>query len=189
MSTHIKNEYYPEFLVFPFKILQDKKLTKTDCLVYAVAYWYENLGFKKCFASNAEIARVLGVAPSTVVTSLGRLDKGGYIIRDFFDRGRRHRKEIKTLVPIRKNIERSSDPKPRKQSFSDSLHPSDLPSREWLEENILNESVTHAGAVEIAKELEKTCVRFEDDGTDMTQYKELLGQLLEIKVAQQYGIE
>lgn len=72
-----------------------------DRLVYGAIFWFSRLKEQRCFASNELLANVINSRPRTVQFGLSRLEKNGYIKRDFFDSRKRQRKEIIPLIDIR----------------------------------------------------------------------------------------
>lgn len=90
--------FQPDFLIIPYKVLNDKRLRQTDAILYGVIYWYERLKDGKCFASNAELGRVAGIAVKSVTNSLTRLEAYGYIQRVYRDEANFERASIKSLV-------------------------------------------------------------------------------------------
>lgn len=82
---NIKNEIIPDFLLIPYQVYGDSKLTPVDKFVYGVIYFYSNMSSGKCMASNKTIGAPIKVASSSVANSLVRLEEGKYIVREFID--------------------------------------------------------------------------------------------------------
>jgi DNA-binding transcriptional ArsR family regulator len=88
----------PDYYLIP-RIVQEARETRpADWLVYATVYWLEQAGGGECFASNAFIARTLGMGERTVGLALKHLEDGGFIERSFEDKLKRHRLRIHCLV-------------------------------------------------------------------------------------------
>lgn len=88
---------HPDFLIIPKVVHNNKKLRPTDWVVYATVYWYEHMKDGRCFASNESIADIAQVSERAIISSLDRLEKQGYIRREY-DENKARRKEIKSLV-------------------------------------------------------------------------------------------
>lgn len=88
---------YPDFLIIPKVVHRDKKLRPTDWVVYAAIYWYEHMKDGKCFAGNEALAETAMVSERAVMSSLERLEKQGYIKREY-NENKSRRTEIKSLV-------------------------------------------------------------------------------------------
>jgi hypothetical protein len=87
-------DYEPDFLLVPYRLVVDKKVTESDLKVYMVVHWFEKMAGKKCIASNAAIGRFSGVHQSTVANSLSNLEKLGYVTRTFKDEEKKHRERV-----------------------------------------------------------------------------------------------
>lgn len=88
----------PDFLIIPMVVKECAELRPSDWIVYAVIYWYEHMKDGRCIASNPSIARIASVDDRTVRAALDRLEVAGFIRRDYKDKMRRERVEIKSLV-------------------------------------------------------------------------------------------
>ena len=67
-----------QFIKVPWNMLDDKCLSSTDKLVYGLLLSYSKReGY--AFASNEQLAKVLGVSPSTISNSISKLEKDSYI--------------------------------------------------------------------------------------------------------------
>lgn len=91
----------PDFIVIPYLVDQDKSLQPNDKRLYGYLYWLENLKNQRITASNATLAELLGVTDRTIRGALERLEKGGHIVREFEDEGRKKRSVIRTRVKFR----------------------------------------------------------------------------------------
>lgn len=88
----------PDFYIIPRYVKTHPELNPVDGFVYAVIYWFEHLKNEKCTAGNSIIGKFAGVEERTVRASLERLEKTGCIKREYFDKTRKRRKEIRALV-------------------------------------------------------------------------------------------
>jgi DNA-binding Lrp family transcriptional regulator len=88
----------PDFYIIPREIQETRGLRPADWIVYAVIYWYEHLRDGRCTASNSSIAEVAGFEDRTVRAGLDRLEKSKAIRRIYFDKERKKRSHIETLV-------------------------------------------------------------------------------------------
>lgn len=104
---------YPDFLIIPKVVYRDKKLRPTDLVVYAAIYWYEHMKDGKCFAANNSLADIAQVSERAVMSSLDRLEKQGYIEREY-DENKSRRVGIKCLVFYSKQMPEGS-PQNKKQ--------------------------------------------------------------------------
>ena len=95
----MKNSFFPDFIVIPHQLILDKELEPLDRNLYGVIYWYENLKDGVCMASNGDLARMLNVSNTgSIMNSLTKLEKRGYILRVYRDKERKKRAEIRTLI-------------------------------------------------------------------------------------------
>ena len=93
-----EERFCPKYFIIPYKIATDKELKPIDSYVYATIFWLGKLRNKKCTASNKRIAKATkNIVEQTVERSLTRLERRGHIKRFYFDKNRRHRKEIKII--------------------------------------------------------------------------------------------
>lgn len=74
-------------LWIPKSILTDRRLSKTEMLIYAIVDALDNA--HGCFASNAYIAEQVGLDERNVRANLMRLEQSGYIVRMEEANGRR----------------------------------------------------------------------------------------------------
>lgn len=76
-----------EFIVIPRLILNDDRLSKTDCILFGLL---KSLSIKEgyCFCTNEYLAKYINTTVRNVNYSLSRLKKCGYIII-CFKKGRR----------------------------------------------------------------------------------------------------
>lgn len=88
----------PDFIMIPYKVFSNPKLSSTDKFVYGAVHFFANLSSKKCTASNQVLADFIKSTPSTVSNSLVLLEECGHLSRVFFDDSHRRRKEIIPLA-------------------------------------------------------------------------------------------
>jgi DNA-binding Lrp family transcriptional regulator len=107
----------PDFLITPYQLYNDPDMQPLDRDVYGVIYWFEHLRDGECRASNETIGEVVHAKPRSVQNSLNRLEKAGYIKREYKGADRRNRLRIKALLSYR--TERNSeDTKPASELVS-----------------------------------------------------------------------
>ena len=97
-----KQQFFPDFLIIPYILKECEELRPTDSDVYAILYWFENLKDGRCTAGNQAIAAVARVDERTVRGALNRLEKNGFIRRIYFDKSKKLRSHIETLVKYAK---------------------------------------------------------------------------------------
>jgi hypothetical protein len=88
----------PDFLLIPYALIVDPRITPVDQRVYAVVYWYTKLKLERCIAANKTIAKFAATTPHMVQKSLSNLEKSGYIRRTYSDEAKRSREEIHPLL-------------------------------------------------------------------------------------------
>jgi DNA-binding MarR family transcriptional regulator len=90
-------------LWIPKSILTDRRLSKTEMLIYAIVDALDNAN--GCFASNAYIAEQVGLDERNVRANLMRLEQAGYIVRMEEANGRRRIQTVanKTLRDAKAN--------------------------------------------------------------------------------------
>lgn len=88
----------PDFLIIPYRVIEEDKLRPTDLQIYGVIYWYEHLKEGRCIASNLTISRAARCSVRAVQAGLARLEKYGFIQSIFVDKQKSMRMEIRTLV-------------------------------------------------------------------------------------------
>jgi DNA-binding Lrp family transcriptional regulator len=93
-----KQHFYPDFLITPYELIKSEVLRPTDVVVYGILYWFEHLKDGRCTAGNQAIADVARADERTVRGALNRLEKAGFIRRVYFDKSRKLRSHIETLV-------------------------------------------------------------------------------------------
>lgn len=103
--------FRPDFLIIPFQ-LYTEGIRAQDRDVYGLVYWYERLKDGVCKAGNETIAKVLNTTPGSVQNSLLRLERAGFIEREYYDEARKLRKCIKTLVAYQKREKSKSEVPP-----------------------------------------------------------------------------
>ena len=100
----------PDFILIPYVVLSDKDLQPNDKHLYGIIYWLERLKDGKCIAGNKYLAEILDSSPLSVLKSLIRLEKRGYIERIFTAEHRKVRLEIKTKVFFKQDVQTSIIP-------------------------------------------------------------------------------
>jgi hypothetical protein len=93
--------FRPDFWITPVVISDHPGIEPFDEKVYATIYWLERMKDGKCTAGNKKLAEIIKPTdpqPRSVQNALDRLEKFGFIKREYKDASRRHRKKIKTLV-------------------------------------------------------------------------------------------
>lgn len=88
----------PDFIIVPYLLLEDTKVSLTEERLYGIIYWFSKLKNEKCTASNVTLAELIKSTPKTVQNSLVLLEELGYIERIYKDATKRVRKEIIPLV-------------------------------------------------------------------------------------------
>lgn len=88
----------PEFLLIPMVVYDDRSLSPTDKIIYAVVYWFEHMRYGKCIASNSAIADIAKVDDRTVRVGLEHLEAAGFLKRHFKDQQRKIRSKITCIV-------------------------------------------------------------------------------------------
>ncbi len=89
----------PDFIVIPHQLILDKELQPADRILYGIIYWFTKLKNEKCTASNETLKELCGFKNyRTIINSLSRLEKRGYIIRRYLDEEKKKREEIIPLV-------------------------------------------------------------------------------------------
>lgn len=71
----------PEFTLSFRQIKEHPDCDKTDVEVYGYIYWLACLKQEKCIAGNKTLSELVGVSTGTVMNSLTRLEKAGFIKR------------------------------------------------------------------------------------------------------------
>ncbi len=102
MDNEPKKIFTPDWLITPYLLFEDNRITAIERTVFGVIYWYERMKDGKCTAGNDTIAHVAKSTPGAVQNALNQLEKCGYIMRTYKDASRRTRKEIKTLIAFAK---------------------------------------------------------------------------------------
>ncbi len=87
-----KEPLAPDFLQIPYKLVKDRTVSPMEKMVYGAVYFYSRMRGERCFASNAEIARLLVTTPNTIANSLSSLEEKGYIDRIYSDPGTKARR-------------------------------------------------------------------------------------------------
>lgn len=92
----------PDFILIPYQLLEDKKISLIDERLYGIIYWLTKLKNEKCTASNKTLAELVKTTSGTIQNSLTKLEELEYIKRFFKDENRKIRKEIIPLVVFSK---------------------------------------------------------------------------------------
>jgi len=91
----------PDFLIVPLVLATDAGIRPSDLLIYGTIYWYEHLRDGECRASNESIGEITGIDTRTVNAGLNRLEKAGYIVRQYKDEEKRNRDRIECMVAFK----------------------------------------------------------------------------------------
>ncbi len=105
-----KKLFRPEFWYVPTLVSDHQNTEPFDEKVYACIHWFQQMKDGECFASNKTIAEVIkphNPQPRSVQNSLNRLEKSGFIARDYKDKAKRNRIRIRALISFR--LERKAD--------------------------------------------------------------------------------
>jgi DNA-binding Lrp family transcriptional regulator len=92
----------PDFIIIPYPLLQDEKITLIDERLYGVIYWMSKMRNERCIASNPTLASLVKTTDATIQNSLTKLEQRGYIKRIYGDENRKIRLEIIPLVVFSK---------------------------------------------------------------------------------------
>lgn len=93
-NTGSQNFAPDHYVRIPLKLVRDRKLGRTDLVVFGIVRRMTELKQKKCFASNETIAGIAGIAISNTRRSLRKLEDRGYIKCLYRDSAKRNRLEI-----------------------------------------------------------------------------------------------
>lgn len=81
-----KEAYSPDFIQIPYKLVMDRNFSWADKFTYGAILFFSKNKYKICFESNSEIASLILSTARSVANSLTKLEKAGYIKRDFVSR-------------------------------------------------------------------------------------------------------
>lgn len=95
-------DFNPDYLIVPRLILKDGDIPPSGGAVYGAIYLYSQLKKKKCIASNEKLANIACVSKSTVSSMLPKLERKGYIKREYKTEKKKERKAIVPLVKFGK---------------------------------------------------------------------------------------
>lgn len=98
MSTERK---VPGHYWIPSEIRMHDDLRATDGFVFGAIYWYSEMKYQECTASNSAIGEAAGVSPTTASKSLSRLEKAGFIKR-YYGKNQ-NRTKIEPLITATKD--------------------------------------------------------------------------------------
>lgn len=84
----------PDFLIIPYQLVVDSKLTPLDRTIYSVIYWIERLKEGRCSASNEYIGEIANATAGSVANSLSKLHELGYLEIVYKDSSKRFRLAI-----------------------------------------------------------------------------------------------
>lgn len=93
-SDHQPPLFTPDFIQIPYQLISDRELEQLDRMLYGLIYWYEHLKDGECRASNHSFAALLFTTTRVIQNSLNKLQKRGYITRDYKDAAHRNRLRI-----------------------------------------------------------------------------------------------
>lgn len=111
MHKEKPQQFAPDFLLVPYPVYQDERLEGLDRVVYGIVYYFEKMKDGVCFASNQAIADLAGKAnPKAVGNALDRLEKCGYITREYKDEARRNRVAIHANVSFKERATKRASP-------------------------------------------------------------------------------
>src|SRR3990167_7661168 len=102
LTNGMKQEFYPDFLIIPYQLVENEFLTPADLKVYGAIYWYQHLKDGKCTAGNPAIARIARIKARTIRECLERLEKHGFIQRIYKDTEKKIRQEIMATIAYRR---------------------------------------------------------------------------------------
>lgn len=94
--------YKPDFLIIPYCLYEDDRITALDAKIYGIIYYFANMRNERCTASNESLAEFARTTSKTVQNSLTNLESCGYIRRIFADEQKKQRSEIIPLVVMGK---------------------------------------------------------------------------------------
>lgn len=96
--------FKPDYIMIPFPVYSDDRLEGMDRVIYGIIYYFEAMRDGKCYASNAQLARIAGENTNirSISNCLDRLEKCGYIDRFYKDDQKRNRTEIRTNINFKK---------------------------------------------------------------------------------------
>lgn len=114
----------PDFIIVPYQLLEDKKITLVDERLYGIIYWFTKLKNESCTASNKTLAELVKSTTGTIQNSLTKLEELGYIQRIFKDTKKKTRKEIIALVVFSK-VSPTSDTSQKVSPSNDTVSPTD----------------------------------------------------------------
>jgi len=114
----------PDFIIIPYQLLEDNKISLVDERLYGIIYWLTKLKNEKCMASNKTLSELIKSTTGTVQNSLTKLEELGYIKRTFKDISKRVRKEIIPLVVFSK-VSFISDTSNKVSPSNDTVSPTD----------------------------------------------------------------
>lgn len=103
------NDFRPDFLITPYALIADDRVTPADERVYSVCYWFQKLKDGQCTASNATIAKIANLKVGTVKNSISKLAKLGYLEVLISDRRKNSRSEIRCNVQFTRTPSSHSD--------------------------------------------------------------------------------
>jgi hypothetical protein len=78
----MKKIYYPDFLIIPFPLIQDERITLVDERVYGIIYWMSKLKNEVCTASNQTFTDLIPKSSKrSIQRAIDKLEKFGYVKR------------------------------------------------------------------------------------------------------------
>ena len=97
----------PDFITIPKPIMEDRKLSQLDWMVYGIVYWYSRLKLERCTLSNQSLAKMVHADPRSIRRSLTRLENNFHIIAEYSSDGRS--REIFTFVNYFRYVDSGTD--------------------------------------------------------------------------------
>lgn len=110
----------PDFIIIPYQLMEDKRITLIDERLYGIIYWLTKLKNEQCTASNKTLAELVKAQAGTIRNSLTKLEELGYLKRIFKDEKRKIRKEIIVLVVFSK-VSPTNDTQQKVSSTNDTV--------------------------------------------------------------------
>ena len=85
LTNGMKQEFYPDFLIIPYQLVENEFLTPADLKVYGAIYWYQHLKDGKCTAGNPAIARIARIKANAMYLGEHRISryKDSHALRAF----------------------------------------------------------------------------------------------------------
>lgn len=110
------NNYKPDFLIIPYILIEDKRISLIEQTLYGVIYYFERMKGEQCIASNQTLAKLVKTTAPTIANALTRLEGFGYIAREFKDKANRVRTRIIPLITMEKVSPKGFNPQVKEVS-------------------------------------------------------------------------